>query len=484
MHSSRWLQIVALSFLGGVAIGSLSVHFSPILEIIMFGALVLMMVFFLRGQKNVVMGVISLVVLSAGLGVWRMESVLNRPNQYAELVGKNLDFEGQVTYVDRRVEQAFVNVKMDGKSSNVQFRLSPKTSVRYGDRVWVRGKIQLPKSSIDFDYEKFLKSRNVDAVGYYPKIVTLKSGEGNPVLSALISFKDFLSRQVSRVYKGDVLALVSGVLLGSKEGISSNLSDTFSSAGLSHILVASGFNLTVLVGSVSGLVYVLGRKRLQLAAAVLVFAFVGMTGGAAASILRAGIMALLLIISRIWGRQYSSGGAVILAASIMVLLNPHILLWDAGFQLSFAATCGIIFLTPVFDDFLSKFVQLNFLRENIAVSIAAVLSTLPIISFHFDRLQLLSLPSNLVVVPFVPVLMLLGFLGLLPVVGLPFSILATYLSLYILQVAERVSAIDVANVNLHFSFYGVVAYYILIITVYYRLLHKGNSLSKAAVDET
>lgn len=473
MHPSRWLKIACLGFLVGVGLGSWELDLHPWLEVCTLVVLVVEFCFYERGvsfKKGIPFFVGFVALFSICLGVWRVEKVLNTPNTYTEWVGKNLDFEGVVVVADKRSDVLLVNVRPDQMTQQVQFRMSPTVNIEYGDKVWVRGKLQLPKSSPDFDYERFLQARGVYAIGYYPKIVVLEKNVLSNGLYQLLRFKSHLTRSAIKKWQTEETAMITGVLLGSKEFLSKNVQDEFSTAGISHILVASGYNLTVLAVFAGYFVWWLGRKRTQILSALLVLIFVGLAG-ASASVVRAGVMAGLLLISKLVGRQYTASNALLLAGSLMVLFNPLLLMFDVGFQLSFSATAGILLWSSGVAILLLKFCPSGrSVLLTLSTSLSAIVATLPIISFHFGRISLVSLLANLLVVPFVPVLMLLGALSFLPLFSTLFAPLAGWMAEYILSIGKFSGNLPFASLNLKLPACGVGIYYLVVFGIYMKWL--------------
>jgi competence protein ComEC len=468
MYPSLWLASVCIGFLCGVGLVSFGINPHPFIEGVMLVAVFLCVSFYLKStliRLKWPLVLLSIFVLAFGLGVWRLEKVLNKGSEFVSWYGQTREFEGLVVERDLRSDILLLSVRPDGFDSSVQFRLPPRSEIFYGDRVFVKGKITEPKNSPDFDYQKFLSARGVGAVGYYPKILVLSSGHGNLILRKLFAVKELVSSRVSKRFSPDEAGLILGVLVGSKQSIGKDLQDKFTATGLTHILVASGYNLTVVAAAAMALFWWVGRRKRQFFAALAVILFVGMAG-AGSAVLRAGVMAGVAILSRVWGRQYAPGFSLLLAAGLMVLVNPYILAWDAGFQLSFAATFGIIFFSELFDETLGSFSKYLTLGGHLSNSLAAILATLPIITYHFERVALFALPANLLVVPFVPVLMLLGVLTFVPLLGNFAAVLTGYLSSYILWVVNWFSLLNTGVLEVKVSILGVIFGYVLLVLLY------------------
>jgi len=212
-------------------------------------------------------------------------------------------------------------------------------------------------------------------------------------------------------------AYVSGLLLGTKSALSKNWQEAFATVGLSHVLAVSGYNITIIAQSLMlALLYWLPRRRAFWCSFGLIIVFVIMTG-ATASVIRSAVMGILLLIGEVIGRIYHPRNAITFAAAVMLWFNPLILRYDVGFQLSFLATLGIFYITPLIQQVLkgsrprtwrAKFAQTNW-AGTLATTLGAQLAVLPLILFNFHTFSLASLPANLLVLPLVPLTMFFGF---------------------------------------------------------------------------
>ena len=133
--------------------------------------------------------------------------------------------------------------------------------------------------------------------------------------------------------------------------------------------------------------------------------------GAGASVVRAAIMGGLLILAKREGRLYSIANAIVLAGAVMLFFNPYLLRYDAGFQLSFLATFGLVYLAPYLEKRFTRLPEFLSIRSNSAATLSAQIMTLPIILFDFGRLSLIAPLANVLILPVVPLTMLFGFLA-------------------------------------------------------------------------
>ena len=193
-------------------------------------------------------------------------------------------------------------------------------------------------------------------------------------------------------------SLLGGLLYGDRNGLSKELTNNFNRVGLSHIVAVSGYNITIIATAVMSVLIFIGLYRRQafwLAVAIIIL-FVIFTG-ASASAVRAGVMGSVFLVGQYLGRPSRAAPSLVLAAAVMILFNPYILFYDAGFQLSALATAGMIFLA---EDGVIK------------TTVAAIVATLPLILYQFGRLSLVALPVNILVLWIIPYVMLAGFLSI------------------------------------------------------------------------
>ena len=196
--------------------------------------------------------------------------------------------------------------------------------------------------------------------------------------------------------------------------------------------------------------------------------------GAPASAVRAGIMAGLLLLAQKVGRLRTADRAVIFAATIMLCINPLLLKSDVGFQLSFLAVLGIVYLKPILDDKTKKWPNPFRLKDILTMTLAAQLATLPVLIFHFGRLSLISPLANLMIVPLLPVIMILGivlsFTGLLwlslaKIIAWPVWLLLTY----VVKVVDYLSLLPLAVVEFkNISLIALICYYLVLTTFIWR----------------
>ena len=213
-----------------------------------------------------------------------------------------------------------------------------------------------------------------------------------------------------------------GLLLGEKSGLSKEVLQTFIRSSLVHVVVLSGYNVSIIAEAMFRIIYFLPTGFRYGVGSVGIVLFALMTGGGAATV-RACIMALITIVARYVHRSAVALRSLAVAAMLMVLWNPPTLLFDPGFVLSMLATFGLITLSPFVENHLSRITQrAPALRSIAASTIAVQVFVLPALLYYTGVFSLVALPANILGLPLIPLTMLLG--GVTGVVGLVSSSLA------------------------------------------------------------
>lgn len=225
--------------------------------------------------------------------------------------------------------------------------------------------------------------------------------------SILVQAKSEFSKGVRRALPEPVGSFMLGILIGARSTLPKELQDTMALIGLSHLIAVSGYNLTIITLAIQGL----AGKKWQWASLVgtlwLIVGFVILTG-ASASIVRAGIMSTLFLLASYYGRKLEVLTCLALGIIITLMWSPAYIT-DLSWQLSFLALGGIVLLTPVVRTLIPQ--RFGLVGEIAAVSIAAQIATMPLIAYVFGNISIVAPLANVIFLPFVPILMLLGFLA-------------------------------------------------------------------------
>jgi competence protein ComEC len=471
MPKSWWFIIFSLAVCAGIWFGSYREISNFALWLSTAGMVALAA--FIYKQKLLL--AIPFVAIAFIIGMWRIQMTFV-DNEFTDRLGTKVEFEGFIMEdPDRRLDKQLITIRPKDGKQNVLITTSIYVNFAYGDWVLVRGKLTEPKQFDDFDYRKYLERFNIYAIMYYPKVIVLKNQQGHFAKSWLLVIKHRFAKQLEKVIDEPRLSLLLGILIGARKTLPQEITDAFAITGLSHIVAVSGYNISILIAALERSSKVLGRRLSFILSCLVILGFV-IISGASSSVIRASLMGGLLLVSFAAGRLYVITPALCAAALVMLLINPKILYWDVGFQLSFAATMGIVYILPVLESMLEKIPNFLSLKSYVLSTFAAIIATLPLVIFQFHRLSVVAPLANVLVLPVVPLTMLTGFLSAIPFFGGGFAFLANYLLAFILAVTKLLSAWSYASLEVVTSVFSTVLLMAIIIlfTVIARIYFREN----------
>lgn len=311
-------------------------------------------------------------------------------------------------------------------NGTILVRLTNDYDLAYGDPVRVRGRLETPPEDEDFSYREYLLRQGIHSLLNTSHITLLPFGaERNPFWDLLYRLRASLYKEVNALFPQPEASLLNGILLGIESDIPADIQQAFKDTGTAHIVAISGFNIAIIAALFVTLFSRLLGKTYGSLLAILGIIFYTLLVGASASVVRAAFMGSLALIARQFGRRALALNALFFTALLMSLWNPFVL-WDVGFQLSFAATLGLVLYAQPWQEAVKNFL-LRFLPQNTVeavigpfsdyflLTLAAQLTTLPITIYHFGRISLISFIANPFVLPAQPPIMILG--GLAAIAG-------------------------------------------------------------------
>ncbi len=402
------------------------------------------------------------------------ENKLNYYNGHTvDLVGKI----SQEVMIKEKNNQAVVSVSVVGAkevTGKVLLFLPPYTDLQFGDRVHFVCQLKKPVGSDSFiNYDKYLARDGIWSQCSWPKIekLTYHPSWIEKIIINFFNFKQQIQIQVDRLWVEPESALMAGLLYGARSGFSQEVNNDFSRAGITHIVAISGYNISIVANILMSALLMVGlsRRRAFWFAMFGIILFVLFTG-ASASVVRAGIMGVIVLLASQLGRLSRIGNVLVFTAAMMLLFNPFILVWDAGFQLSFLSTLGLIYLSPVLNGYFildNKNIILKNIIENFITTISAILATLPLILFQFGRLSLVAPLANLLIIWIVPYLMLVGFVALiLSCLFFPLAWLVAWVAnfglKYVIMMSHYLASWSLSSINFSLPFFGMLVLYLLI----------------------
>jgi len=379
--------------------------------------------------------------------------------------GSEVVFEGKILNqpkVSIRGQQASLTLP-NSQRITVRFLLDP--ILRYGDRVKISGKVE------------YFEAENGNLVAFmnYPQFGLVEKGtDANLILNVRESIIKFFNSTLSPSSSSLILGITFGIKQEMPEQFYLNLQKT----GLMHVVAASGMNVTMVGGFFAGFFTLFLRRQIALFASVFGIIFYAVLAGLEPSIVRAGVMGIIVFSAQIMGRQSMAVLGLFFAGFLMLMASPGTIL-DIGFQLSFLATAGLIYIRPIFflSSKLKTIIQKSLVGEDFVTTLSAQLATLPILLVNFGSYSLWSVPANAFLLFTVPPLMIIG--GISAVLGIifePLGRITVYLALPFLLyfesivslLGERITPVSIDR----FPLTIIAGYYLLIAAIIIRARYK------------
>ena len=323
----------------------------------------------------------------------------------------------------------------------------------YGDRISVHGILKKPENFMtsqgnEFDYVSYLYKDDIAYIIRGATVTVISHDNGSPIIKYLGNFEDWFVDGYNRILVPKEADLMGGLTLGTKENIGNDFRNSLIATGTIHIIALSGYNVTIVANFLRGMlakIPFLGATGSLIGGGIGIVFFVMMTGMQSSAI-RAGIMALIALFGRGTGRTYDAVRALVVAGLLMIAWDPKFLVYDISFQLSFLATLGLIFLTPLFTElFTPRIPEQVFkiipLRELMSTTLGAQVSVLPFILYKMGGLSLIALPANILVLPSVPIAMAIGTIAAIVghisiTLAMPFAFASHLLLRYIIELID------------------------------------------------
>ncbi len=512
LSKSKIFLICCLVFIFGIAVAS----FLPLGLIqsdlswfagIAAGAAVLILFW-----KNKIIRIAALAGLFLFLGIWRYSVGLpkNTPDKIWHYNGQVVTVIGTVSnepdvrrknvkytvetqdfaslqhgYRDNTVEtRSNASLRVNGKIL-ITANLYPRYS--YGDELKISCELKKPEPFNGFSYDRYLARYDVYSICYYPKIELLNSGKGNWLYENIFKIKNKFRGIIDYGLSEPESSLARAIILGDKKGIPDDLRDKFSKTGISHIMAISGMHISILAGLF--MIILLGaglwRKHAFYFSAVFLFIYI-MLIGLPASAMRAGLMGFLVLWALNLGRLNKLVNSLVLAAAILLFINPKLLRGDIGFQLSFLAVLGISLVYPALKKRLPELPRQlgsfgEIIRDMFIITIAAQIFTLPIIALNFSQISVIAPVTNLLVIWILPFLMMavlaaLFLSSIFPGISFLFFLPSKLLLKYIIITVEFLDKIPYAYLKIDYLWWGwIILYYGIIGWVAWVIKKTNNS---------
>lgn len=450
VHVSWLIAVCAVGITGGV-IASQYIHGLDSIVWLAIGCVVLTGIYW----RNV--AVVPLMVVAGILiGLWRGSVDQVQMGAFRADLGKSVTVEGLVAEDPARNSSGLTTFSVDatllnGRSvkGNVWVSVSSQQVIRRGDMVRVRGKLQ-------DGFAGFAAS-----IGF-ADLAELK----HPSISdPMTKLRDWFAAMVRKVVPDPEASLGMGYVIGQRSMLPPDLDKALTIAGLTHIVVASGYNLTILVRLSRRLLMRISKFTAAAGAAGLILGFIGITG-ASPSMSRAGLVAGLSLLAWYYGRAFHPLVLLPFVAALTLLINPAFGWGDLGWQLSFLAFAGVMIVAPLMQRYLFGDKKPGTIRQILGETVAAQIMTLPVIVAAFGQFSNVAILANLMILPVVPLAMLLTFVAGIGAWILPVSVAgivalpATLLLRYMIEVANYFASLPWAQTTIQINEWIVAGYFI------------------------
>jgi len=360
--------------------------------------------------------------------------------------------DGDKAVYEFRTEEIFFKGSKEPDKVTGNIRLTTLVGdmgfIDYGKEVTVTGTLNIPKGRTNpsgFNYRSYLSHNGISAT-LFALDYNIRIGNGNkgslPVKVGLY-LRDRIVGVINRSLPPQQAGLLNGMLIGYRQGLSQEVQEAFSASGLTHIMAVSGSNIAFIM---LPLVFLFKKLKIRQTYAnifiIVILLLFTLVTGFEPSVLRAVIMAIVILVGQIIRRETEIFTSIFFAAMILLLYNPGIL-FNIGFQLSFTATLSLVLFYKNIKNMLSfKFIP-PFIVDVLASTLSAQMGVLPVTVFYFNTVSVVSIISNLLVVPIVEFITILGSLmAIFGQIHIALSILIGYVNNVLLSFVLLVTKIS------------------------------------------
>jgi competence protein ComEC len=403
-------------------------------------------------------------------------------------------FPATVLSVNRELQKSILIVRDDDTKRNIQVTASKREPLLPGDRILVHAAIDEPKPFTTetgrlFDYQTFLLSKGIVGIAGKSNIEVVQLGKVSiPRIATILRFKiaDIFTKYISFPVDG----VIAGMTVGYQGGIPDSVSDIFRNTGVLHVLVLSGYNITVLAGFLWMVLRWVPIRVRSLCTVAVIMLLIMISGAGIASV-RAGIMGCIPLLGMVLGRKVRPLRALTIAYLFFFLSSPLTIFFDPGFHLSFLATGFMIFLVPKMKglvSYLPSFKAVD-IREILLLSVFMPLLMLPYTMYFSGSFPVSSPIANILMALATPLCTVIAtiilFFSWLPVVAQLFGIILSYIGTTVIRILAFLSTFPLWNTPaiawwVVLLFYGILFFVFLKSEARPYFWHLRNSLRQTS----
>lgn len=433
-------------------------------------------------------------------------------NKYENLYNDAENLELTAVVVSNKQEKEYYDrykIKIcEGKykNTNLYLTVDKEKQLEYGDKILISGEFQEPESARNykgFDYKQYLKTLKIYGTIKSESVKVLEENQANPLLQASNTVFLEIKNNIEKTYNKNISAIVEGVMLGYTDGIDEETRENFSSSNISHVLAVSGMHISYIIILVTNSSEkILGKRKSKIISSCVLLAYMFITGFSI-SVVRAGIMGILVCMSFIVYRKSDTLNNISISALIILINNPFSIT-STSFLLTYGGTLGIIYFEPIVEKIIKsvkvrnrkwKYVFLRIQRkcekiiEVISVSISAQIVISPIMALKFNTLGLGFLITNLLLSCVIGIIVMGGFIQILV------SLISAKVGIALAKIIQipiygliLISKINIGNFKVVTpDLYQVILYYlgICIMRYLYKIFHfKHLSVTQKRIKNT
>ena len=403
----------------------------------------------------------------------------------ADKVGQEVTLTGVVTSEPERKERSLNFYFKTETGDKLLVTTERLNQVFYGDKLQVSGKLQKPavfttELGRTFNYPAYLKAKGAEYRLSFTAVSVLDKNQANPFIYRLLKTKAEFISKLKLIIPEPEVGLGEGLLLGVKEALGKELENDFRKTGIIHIVVLSGYNIMLVVAFVLFFLSLFLSLRWRAILGLLAIWSFALLVGLSATVTRASIMASLVLLAQLLSRRYDVLRGLFIAGAIMLFINPYLLLYDIGFQLSFMATFGLILASPKLEEWLMAGKWWG-VKDFVLATVATQLAVLPLLLYHMGQVSVVAVVVNLLVLPVVSTAMLFTFVtGLIGFVSLSAASIIGYLAYfsltYIIKIAIWFADLPFAVIQVSdFSVFHIFLYYLAAVGIWFWFKRKQKS---------
>lgn len=466
IHASWLIAVLSLGIVCGVILApSLPPNwFYPGIWLLVSGGLI-----GIGFWKHKLYCVIFILLAGAIIGLWRSSISLSELAPYNQLTGQLATISGTVaedTDIGKNNELVVrlkdLEIQDQAIAGTIWASLAGRADIKRGDRVTIHGVIGEGFGSFS-------------AAMYRANIVRVQRPSPGDVGRQA---RDWFADRVREEIDEPEVSLGLGYLVGQRRALPPELSEALQIAGLTHVIVASGYNLTILVRFARRIFVKVSKYLAAISAAAMIFSFLLITG-MSPSMSRAGLVAGLSLLAWYYGRKFHPLVLLPFAAAVTLLINPSYGWSDLGWQLSFAAFAGVMIVAPLAQAYFFGSKKPGMIRQILGETITAQLATLPILVLAFGLFSNVAVVANLLILPLVPLAMLFVFMTGLAVIIVPplagfIGQLTSWLLQYMTTVAQYLAHVPWAQTSLVITPWAVAVYYACLIGACFYMWRKTH----------